>query len=101
MRAMLAALHGVLDGLARQARQDMATAAAGGGTRIAVDTDPEVAEQLPPEFIALGTATHEAFDSLASSIEGGASRDLVVERLSRLTGYCVTCHSSYRLETRP
>lgn len=99
MRQMLEALNGVLSATVDMDRDRMAEAALSGGTRIAVDTDPEVAERLPEEFIRLGSSTHRDFDALAEAIRDGASRDSVVARMSRLTAKCVSCHASYRVVT--
>lgn len=98
MRQMLAALNGVLMAVVRKDPAGMAQAARSGGTAIAVDTDPAVAARLPAEFARLGMATHEAFDAVAEAADAGAPRDTVVARLGRLTGDCVACHETYRLE---
>lgn len=97
MRQMLEALHGVLAASAEMDRERMAEEALSGGTRIAVDTDPAVAQRLPEEFIRLGTGTHRGFDDLAEAIRAGASRDSVLARLGTLTSKCVACHASYRV----
>ena len=99
MRQMLEALNGVLATSVEMEREEMARAALSGGTRIAVDADPAVAERLPEAFIRLGTSTHRDFDALAEAIRRGASRDTVLARLARLTGKCVSCHAGYRIET--
>lgn len=99
MRQMLEALNRVLLAMTGGDRQAMAEAALSGGTAIAVDTDPRVAERLPREFVALGSSTHEGFDALARAIEEGIGRDSVVRRLGALTAKCVSCHASYRVET--
>lgn len=99
MRQMLEALDGVLAAAVEMDRSRMAEAALSGGTRIAVDTDPSVAERLPEEFIRLGSGTHRDFDALAKEIREGASRDTVLARMSRITANCVSCHASYRVAT--
>lgn len=97
MRQMLRALHGVLRASVAFDRAAIREAALSGGTRIAVDTDPALAQRLPEDFVELGSGTHRDFDALAEAVEGGASRDTVLARLSALTAKCVTCHASYRL----
>lgn len=97
MRKMLEALHGVVTAAVEMDRQAMAEAARSGGTRIAVDTDPAVAERLPEAFIRLGASTHRDFDALAEAVGAGAGRDTVLNRLGRLTAKCVSCHASYRI----
>lgn len=99
MRQMLEALNGVLTAAVEMDRDRMAEAALSGGTRIAVDTDPAVAQRLPKQFVRLGSSTHRDFDALAETIRGGASRDSLLARMARLTAKCVSCHASYRVET--
>ncbi|HKK28642.1 MAG TPA: hypothetical protein VKB18_11210 [Gemmatimonadota bacterium] len=96
-RQMLEALNGVLRNSPAMDREAMADAALAGGTRIAVDTDPAVAERLPEALIRLGTSTHEGFDERARTIRSGASRDTVLAHLAGLTSQCVSCHASYRV----
>lgn len=99
MRLMLEALHGVIAAAAEGDPGAMARAARSGGTVIAVDTDPAIAERLPEEFISLGSATHHQFDSLAAKIDSGIDRDSVLSELGSLTNKCVACHSGYRVVT--
>lgn len=98
MRQMLTALNGVLLAMARGEADRMAEAARSGGTAIAVDRDPGMAAGLPEPFARLGMDTHRAFDALAEVAEAGAPRDTLLARLGRLTGNCVACHETYRLE---
>lgn len=98
MRQMLEALNGLLLAMAEGDRQAMVERALSGGTAIAVDTDPAIAERLGEDFVAPGSSTHEGFDALAGAIEGGADRDSVLARLGTLTSKCVACHASYRVE---
>lgn len=97
MRQMMEALNGVLLAASREDRDAMAAAARSGGSAIAVDTDPQVAEALPGEFVRLGSGTHREFDALAEAIEAGIDTDSVVARLGSLTAKCVACHASYRV----
>lgn len=99
MRQMLEALNGVLAASAPFDRAAVREAALSGGTRIAVDMDPAMAERLPDAFVQLGGSTHRDFDALAEAVGAGASRDTVLSRLAALTAKCVSCHASYRLET--
>jgi cytochrome c556 len=67
---------------------------------LATAADPALEKLLPQEFLQLGISTHQQFDDLAGAIATGIPRDSVVGRLARLTGNCVSCHASYRLELR-
>ncbi|PYN60730.1 MAG: hypothetical protein DMD90_25425 [Candidatus Rokuibacteriota bacterium] len=52
---------------------------------------------MPPQFQQLERRVHQRFDQLADAVKSGP-RDDVVKRLAALTGYCVTCHDTYRLD---
>jgi hypothetical protein len=62
--------------------------------------DPALEKLLPEGFLRLGVSTHQQFDDLAAALATGIPRDSVVGRLTRITGTCVSCHASYRLELR-
>ena len=97
MRAMLRALNGILIAMEAEDRDGMKRAAESGGMAIAADTDPAVGKRLPSAFVQLGVSTHQAFDSLAASIENGAETDEIVGELAALTSKCVACHATYRI----
>lgn len=50
------------------------------------------------EFLDLGVRTHKAFDELADRLEAGGTEDDAIQGLAELTGNCVGCHASYRLD---
>lgn len=95
MRYMLSALNGVLTAIGNHDIPGVADAARSGGTAIAVDADPELAERLPAEFRQLGMETHRGFDALADAAASGAPRDSLLQRAARLTANCVACHETY------
>lgn len=99
MRQMLEAVNGILRASVPFDRAAVREAALSGGTRIAVDRDPAMAERLPEAFVRLGSSTHRDFDALAETVAAGAPRDTVLSRLADLTAKCVACHANYRLET--
>jgi len=98
MRRMLEAVDGILDGIHAGDRQAVAEAARGGGTRYAVDMDPNVAQRLPAEFKELGMRTHRAFDAIAERAESEDPLPELIGDLGDLTGNCVACHVTWRLE---
>lgn len=99
MRLMLEAVHGMIAATAEGDRRAMAREARSGGTAIAVDRDPAIVKRLPEEFVELGSSTHVHFDSLATRIERGISRDSALTELGSLTAKCVACHAGYRVVT--
>lgn len=98
MRHMLGALHGVLRALSTRDPTSAEKAARSAGMAVAADVRPEIRAQLPPAFVQLGTQTHRAFDALADQLRGGASGEEVVKSIAALTGNCVACHATYRLD---
>lgn len=100
MRLMMAALHGVLDGLARSDMKQVGASASSAGLGAAVDMDPAVRASLPPEFVRLGMSTHVGFDSLAAASSGGGDREEILGRAARLSANCVACHATYKLEVQ-
>lgn len=100
MRQMLGALNRVLGSAAADDAAGVAEAARSGGTAIAVDMDPALADALPAEFMQLGMATHRAFDAVAEAAETHGGADSVLAALHQLTNHCVACHTTYRLSVR-
>jgi hypothetical protein len=98
MRDMLGALHGVFRALSAGDPAAAEKAARGAGMGVAVDVKPEVRAQLPPPFLQLGMQTHRAFDALADQLRGGASGEEALKSIAALTGNCVACHATYRLD---
>ena len=56
---------------------------------------PELQAKLPAHFVQLDSKTHRRFDELATA---STRTDKTVVRLAIITGYCVSCHDTYRLE---
>ena len=98
MRTMLGSLHGVLTASISGDTAAMRQAATRSG--LATAADPALEKVLPEGFLQLGITTHRQFDDLAAAIAAGAPRDSIAVRLARLTGSCVSCHETYRLEVR-
>ena len=98
MRDMLSALHGVFRALSAGDATAAEKAARSVGMAVAADVQPEIRAQLPPAFLQLGMQTHRAFDALADQLSAGASGEEALKSIAALTGNCVACHASYRLE---
>ena len=97
MRVMLGSLSQFLTGAATGDTAAMRAAATTAGMKAAVDVNPAVSALLPKEFLQIGEGTHVAFDSLATLVSHGASREVLLGRLSGIVGRCVSCHSTYQL----
>ena len=98
MRVMLASVSQFLSASLAGDTAKMHTAASTAGMKVAIDIQPAMRAQLPAEFLQIGEGTHAAFDSLATMVSAGASRDAQLGQLSGIIGRCVSCHSAYRLE---
>lgn len=96
MRTMLQSLSRIVHGLVAGdlVMVEKAARASGMGTTV----DPDLQKKLPPHFLQLALRTHKRFDQLADAVKNGATKDDVLKRLAVLTGYCVACHATYRLE---
>jgi hypothetical protein len=68
-------------------------AARAAGMASALNAD--VRAKLPAHFVRLDAKTHRRFDEVASVSE---QRDKALRGLAMITGYCVSCHDTYRLE---
>ncbi|HEY5547077.1 MAG TPA: hypothetical protein VIK50_13580 [Gemmatimonadaceae bacterium] len=101
MRTMLNAVQGIVGSAARGDTAAMRTAAMSAGMAAASEAGENVAAQLGPDFVRLGMRTHASFDSLATDVAQGKSRDAVLGRLATVMGNCVGCHNQYRLTVQP
>lgn len=98
MRLMLGSVSGIIQGLAIGDLPAAEKAARASGMVEAVDVDPQIKKLLPQQFLELGMQTHRGFDKLADQIKAGGSRDDTLRGLAKLTGNCVACHATYRLD---
>ena len=101
MRTMLNAVQGIVGGAAQGDTAAMRRSATSAGVAAASEAGEDVAAQLGAEFVQLGMRTHTTFDSLATDVAGGKSRDAVLSRLSTVMGNCVGCHNQFRLVVQP
>ena len=97
MQTMLASLATILAARGGDSTA-VRSAARQAGTGAAADTALE--HLLPEPFLEQGMATHAAFDSLAAAPPAALAADSIRERLGRILGRCVACHSQYRITAR-
>ena len=98
MRLMLESINGILQGVAVGDMTAAEKAARASGMATAADVDPQIKQQLPPAFLALGMQTHKAFDALADQVKSSGTQEAVIKGLAGLTANCVACHAAYRLD---
>lgn len=101
MRTMLNAVQGIVGGAAQGDTAAMRRAATSAGVAAASEAGEDVAAQLGADFVQLGMRTHASFDSLATDVAQGKSRDAVLSRLATVMGNCVGCHNQFRLTVQP
>ncbi len=96
MRTMLHTISRVLHGMARGDLAMVESAARASGMAIAVN--PDLQAKLPAHFVQQDLKVHRRFDELANAAK---RNDNVLAKLAALTGYCISCHDTYRaVETR-
>ncbi|MBI2615331.1 MAG: cytochrome c [Gemmatimonadetes bacterium] len=98
MRTMLGSVNALLIAQAKRDTAAMRQAALASGTAAAAD--PALEQLLPEAWLKLAMSTHGQFDELAQAVSRPGGRDSVTVRLAALTGNCVACHATYRLEVR-
>ena len=103
MRHFVRAIRGILEGIADNDMKNVAAAARAAGSEVhrAQIAGPgsaaaSVARKVPPEFRALGLATHAAFDEIALHAAQPDGRDRVLTALADNLRRCVACHAAYR-----
>ena len=103
MRHFVQAIRGILEGIADNDMKNVAAAARAAGSEVhrAQIAGPgsaaaSVARKVPPEFRALGLATHAAFDEIALHAAQPDGRDRVLTALADNLRRCVACHAAYR-----
>ncbi len=100
MRGLLAGVHGVLDGIDRNDRAQIARAAWAGGMAAAADVNPALMAKLPLAFKQLGVGVHRDMDALAQATDEGKPLPQLQNRLTAVLAKCVACHSAWQLSSR-
>lgn len=101
MRAMLAAMQGMMDGAARLDVARIRAMAQSVGMSSIAGRDRAVTEHLPEAFRRQEIEVRSAFDALADAVRGFTARDTTLAYLSRIAQQCVACHATYRLTATP
>jgi cytochrome c556 len=93
MRTMLQSITRILHGLAAGDSAMVESASRTSGMASALS--PQLQEKLPAHFVQLDSKTHRRFDELANA---SVRTDKTLVGLAMITGYCASCHDTYRLE---
>lgn len=99
MRAFLAGVHDILEGLNRNDVKQVARAARAVGTASAADVNPAIMAKLPLPFKQLGMSVHHDMDDLAQAAESGKPAAELQGMLTNTMTKCVSCHSAWQLKS--
>lgn len=98
MRAFLAGVQSILDGLTRNDMKQVASAARAIGMQSAVDVNPALMAKLPLPLKQLGMSVHRDMDALADAAAAGTPAAELQARLANTLSKCVACHSAWQLK---
>jgi cytochrome c556 len=99
MRAFVASLQLISDGLSKKDMKAVADAARAMGTAKAHDVPVAMLGKLPLSFKRLAFGVHGGFDTIAMDAETIGAPEHTLSQLSDVLQKCVACHETYRLKT--
>ncbi len=99
MRAFLASVQSIVQGVQEKDMDDVARAARHVGAAAQGEVPGSLIGKLPLSFKKLGFDTHRQFDQLALDAEQLGDPDHTLEQLAGLMRNCVACHAAYRIDT--
>jgi hypothetical protein len=100
MRGLLGGVHDILDGIGRDDRKQIASAARAIGMGSAADVDPLLMGKLPLAFKQLGMSVHRDMDALAQAAESGRPLPEVQSMLTGTLAKCTGCHAAWQFAVR-
>lgn len=98
MRGLLAATHGILQGVNANDMKQVAAAARSGGMNAAADVNPVLMAKLPLPFKELGMSVHHSMDDIAVAAESGKPAPEIMNMLTGTLSNCIACHASWQLK---
>jgi len=101
MRAFLASVQAIVQGVQAEDMAAVARAARHVGASAQGDVPGSLMKKLPLEFKQLGFDTHRQFDQLALDAEQLGDPGYTLEQLAGLMRNCVACHAAYRIDAAP
>ncbi len=100
MRGWLESVQGISAALAENDMKEAAQIARKAGNADLDHVPASLLRSIPLEFKQLGLGTHEAFATLAKSIEEGADAKQALKMLSGIMLNCTGCHAGYRVDPK-
>jgi cytochrome c556 len=105
MHKNVAGIQGILAALGQQDYQRAQQAAAIRGMATFGSNDPSLpktlADKTPPVWKPLAKALRLGFDDVAKGIADHEEQDVILERVSKVMNYCITCHATFRFLDKP
>ena len=98
MRGLLAATHGILDGINQGNMTLVAKTARSAGMAAAADVNPALMAKLPLPFKSMGMSVHHSMDDMAQAAESGTPSPEILKKLSSTLALCVGCHSAWQIK---
>lgn len=99
MRAFLASVQAITDGLSTGNMKKVVAAAHAVGNAAKKGVPASLMGKLPLAFKKLGFDTHRKFDMLALDAKQLSDPAHTLKQLAALMNNCVACHASYRIDT--
>lgn len=100
MRGFLESVQTIIGSLATDDWESVAKAARKSGKAEQTAMPPTLGKKLPKEFKILGGETHKAFDMLALDSEDMEDKQQTLNQLSTLMKNCISCHATFKFETK-
>ncbi len=98
MRGLLAATHGILEGITQEDRDQIIQSARSAGMASAADANPALMAKLPLPFKTLGMSVHQDMDELTQVAESGQATPALLKMLTGTLAKCVACHAAWQLK---
>lgn len=98
MRGLLAATHGILEGINRGDMKHVAQAARAAGMASAADVNPALMAKLPLPFKHLGMSVHRGMDDIAAAAESGKPAPEILGMLTKNLSSCIACHAAWQIK---
>lgn len=100
MRQNVSGIQQAITALSNDDMKGVASALQRLGMQSMDNVPPTLMSTVPGGFMQIGMSNHLAFDKIADAAEKGASTKDVLSSLGIAMNRCVTCHATYRIESK-
>lgn len=98
MRGLLSTIQGIVDGVGRDDRKQIAESARAAGMAAAADASPALLAKLPLPFKTLGMSVHRDMDDIADAAEEGRPAPELLNKVAATLSKCVACHAAWQFK---